>query len=133
MPQTQKNAAGVSRFAPAQFSERIAKRFHAEILLAGGALHSIKKGADIDQFGAILHEIKIKDLLTGHSGNKCIGFWKLLNRAVRWFLKTTIPATIQIRETVGNTKAIMPAFQRVLAQERLIPWASTLYLYALSH
>src|SRR5437660_4132789 len=65
--QAQENASGFGGLAFAQFAERSAKGFHAEVFIAGGALHAVDKGADVDEFGAVFHEIKIQNLLTGHN------------------------------------------------------------------
>src|SRR5882762_7962101 len=64
--QAQQNATGFGRLAFAQFAEGRAKSFHPKIFLVGGALHAVDKRADVDEFGAVFHEIKIQNLLTGH-------------------------------------------------------------------
>ncbi|HWD92173.1 MAG TPA: hypothetical protein VG938_07470, partial [Verrucomicrobiae bacterium] len=54
-------------FSAAEFFERFAKCFHAEIFLTGGALDAVDEGRQIDQFAARVHEIKVKHLLLCHN------------------------------------------------------------------
>jgi hypothetical protein len=65
--QGQEHVSGSLGLVVGEMLEGLAECGQAEVGLAGGPVDAIKECGQVDEFGAILHEIKVQDLLLRHN------------------------------------------------------------------